>query len=162
MKSKIIYLGIAVFMLVMQDNANAYSLIGRLGLGTSNQFQTTTDMQALTVKVQRSRRTSIGALMAVSANSGTTNYGFGLKVYRIIYDEPQLNFYSAFMFGIVSENDSTGYQADATFGTEFHFQGIESIGFSFEFGISLNKYDSGTTFETVGLNLVQAAVHFYL
>lgn len=141
-------------------DANAYSLIGRLGMGTSNQF--VHDIPAISVKVQRSRNTAFGALMAMEANSDSTDYGFGVKLYRIIYDEPQLNFYASGLLGLISKDDESGFQFDATFGSEFHLQGIESVGFSFEFGISINKYNEATTFETTGLNIVKAAMHFYL
>jgi hypothetical protein len=48
-----------------------------------------------------------------------------------------------------------------TLGTEFSFEGLESIGFSFEFGISINKLDD-VRIQTTGNNFVTAGVHFYL
>ncbi len=62
------------------------------------------------------------------------------------------------------DNDKakSGYQVDGTFGTEFHIEGIESIGFSFEFGVSYNHGPNGRSFETLGNNFLKSAVHFYL
>lgn len=160
MKKSILALIFFTLFVIWSKEANAYSLIGRLGMGTSNQF--IHDLPAISVKVQRSRNTAFGALMAMEANSDSTDYGFGVKLYRIIYDEPQLNFYAGGLLALISANEESGFQFDATFGTEFHLQGIESIGFSFEYGISLNKYNGATTFETAGYNLVKAAIHFYL
>lgn len=159
MKHGLISLLFFILITIFCADAKAYSLIGRLGMGTTNQL--VGDMQAISIKVQRSRNTAFGAVMGLSSGT-TTDYGFGVKLYRIIYDEPQLNFFAAGLLALLSQNDNSGFQADATFGTEFHIQGIESIGFSFEFGASLNKLDDDTTFETVGHSIVKAAIHFYL
>jgi hypothetical protein len=49
-------------------------------------------------------------------------------------------------------------------GTEFHFAGLESLGLSIEFGLSVRKADpdGGTSFETLGDSFIKSAVHFYL
>ena len=107
----------------------------------------------------------MGAMFGLKSGDDT-NYAAGLKLFRIIYDEPQLNFYLAGLGGIYNYQDGSetesGYQFDGTFGTEFHLQGLESVGFSFEFGLSFNKFNGTTNFETVGYDILTAAVHFYL
>src|SRR5690606_32676095 len=109
---------------------------------------------------------ALGGMLGFRSNEDTTLYGAGLKVYRIIFEEPLLNFYMAGTLASLSyeENEKarSGYQFDGTMGTEFHIEGIESIGFSFEFGLSYNKGPNGRTFETLGDNFLKAAVHFYL
>jgi hypothetical protein len=160
MKNILPLLALFTLFVISPKEANAYSLMGRLGMGTSNQF--VHGLPAISIKVQRSRNTAFGALMALKSNTDATDYGFGVKLYRIIYDEPKLNFYAGAMLALLNADDKSGFQFDATFGTEFHMQGIESIGFSFEYGISLNKYGGATTFETAGHNIIKAAVHFYL
>ena len=57
--------------------------------------------------------------------------------------------------------DESGFQFDLTFGSEFHFTGLNSLGFSFEFGISMNKMDTFIV-ETVGHHFITAGIHFYL
>lgn len=96
-------------------------------------------------------------------------YGGGLKLYRLLYDEPQLNFYMAALFAhqnYLDENEKvrSGLQIDGTFGTEFHFAGLESIGFSFEFGITSRNTNAkgGSSLETLGDHFLKSAVHFYL
>lgn len=160
MTRKLVIFGI---LTVLCGQAHALSMIGRLGMGTSNQLRN--DTQTISLKIQRNKSYSLGALFGVKTGD-ETNYGAGLKLYRKIYDEPQLNFYLAGLGGLYTYQNSgeteSGYQFDGTFGTEYHFQGLESIGFSFEFGLSLNKYNGVNNFETVGYNILQAAVHFYL
>jgi len=149
------------------DNSYAMNLMGRLGIGYSNQVITGID--TISMKLQRDRANGLGALIGVDSSDDSSNYALGLKAYRIIYDEPQLNFYSAFsgIFFTYQDPEDTdktenGYQIEGAFGTEFSFQGLESIGFSFEFGLGMNKYNGGTNLSTVGHGVLTSAVHFYL
>ena len=144
----------------------ATSLMGRLGIGMSNHL--VNNMQVLSTKLQRNRSSAIGGIFGLDSSDAGSFYAVGLKYYRYIYEEPQLNFYSALGGNIFTYNDTTadqaaqGYQLDGTFGAEFSFQGLESIGFSFEFGVSFNKYLGQSRIQTLGMNMVTSAVHFYL
>ncbi len=137
-----------------------------MGLGMTNQLAN--DIPALSLKIQQSKTFALGAIVGFKSNQDQTLYGGGIKLYRIIFDEPQLNFYMAGL--LASENylndDSkveSGYQVDGTFGTEFHFAGLESLGFSLEYGLSVRKVDDGgSTFQTLGDQIIKAGVHFYL
>jgi hypothetical protein len=139
---------------------------GRLGLGMTNQLAN--DIPAISLKIQQSKTFAIGGVLGFKSDEDNTLYGAGVKFYRIIFDEPQLNFYFAGLFA--SENYlndqkkvQSGYQVDGSLGSEFHFQGLESLGFSLEFGVSVrNATPQGTTFQTLGDNFLKAAVHFYL
>lgn len=152
--------------LFLISTANAGSLIGRLGLGYSNHLES--EMPTLSLKLQRNRSTALGGNFGLDSSSEGTFYAFGFKFYRYIYEEPQLNFYSALGLNIFTynneEKDKTeqGNQVDGTFGTEFSFQGIESVGFSFEFGMSFSKYQGESHLKTVGNSMIKSAVHFYL
>jgi hypothetical protein len=143
----------------------ATDMRGRLGVGMSNQLNN--DLPAISIKMQQNKAFALGGLLAFKSDDDHTLYGAGLRVYRIIFDEPQLNFYMAGTFAALSyldeqDKEKSGYQIDGTLGSEFHFTGLESLGFSFEFGFSVNDVGNGTTFETLGNNFLKAAVHFYL
>lgn len=145
--------------------ALALNKTGRLGVGLSNQL--VNDLPALSLKIQQNRYFAIGGLLALRSNEDNTLYGAGLRVYRVIFEEALLNFYMAGTLASLSYEDEqnkskSGYQVDGTFGTEFHIEGIESIGFSFEFGVSYNHGPNGRSFETLGNNFLKSAVHFYL
>lgn len=141
-------------------------LRGRVGLGMSNQLAN--EIPALSFKVQQSKSFALGGILGFKANENETLYGAGLKFYRIVFDEPQLNFYFAGLLAAENYLDQedkikSGFQIDGTMGTEFHFTGLESLGFSLEFGLSArNATEEGTTFQTLGDNFLKAAVHFYL
>jgi hypothetical protein len=140
------------------------SHIKRIGIGLSNQF--INDIPAISLKIQRSRNFALGTLFSYDSNDNKGGWGFGIKFYNVIIEEPNLNFYSAFMGGILNQQGSentgsrTGFQIDLTLGSEFHFNKIESLGFSFEFGISLSKIDDFVV-KIVGHNFITSSVHFY-
>ncbi len=143
-------------------------LRGRMGVGATNQLAN--EIPAISLKIQQSKTFALGGVLGFRSDQDYTLYGAGVKFYRIIFDEPQLNFYMAGLIAtqnFIDENKSkvkSGYQVDGTMGSEFHFQGLESIGFSFEFGISARNVDAdrGSSIETLGDQFLKAAVHFYL
>jgi len=141
----------------------AYERTGRLGVGMTNQLKT--DSPQLSFKMQKSRSTAIGGLVGVSTNEQNGGYGAGIKVYRNIFDEPQMNFYFAGTAALLSQKENgtnySGFQIDMGFGSEFHFTGLNSLGFSFEFGFSGYKKKE-FTFETMGNSFIVSGIHFYL
>lgn len=155
-----------LFLVVFE--VNAADLRGRMGVGASNQLAN--DIPAISLKIQQTKTFAFGGLVGFKSDQDQTLYGAGVKFYRIIFDEPQLNFYMSGLFAALNYLDEVedkvkgGYQIDGTMGSEFHFSGLESIGFSFEFGLSVRNADAdgGTSFETLGDQFVKAAVHFYL
>ena len=142
-------------------------LRGRMGIGMTNQLAN--DIPAISLKIQQSKTFALGGLLGFKSDQDQTLYGAGIKLYRIIFDEPQLNFYMAGLFATETFLDKqnkvdSGFQIDGTMGTEFHFAGLESLGLSIEFGLSVRKADpdGGTSFETLGDSFIKSAVHFYL
>jgi hypothetical protein len=137
--------------------------IGRLGAGMSSQLQIS--QPSLSFKLQKSKSFAIGAIFGVNSEEQSGGLGGGIKLYRNIFDEPQLNFYASGLVGFISKKTASisqsGFQIDLTLGSEFSFRGLGSLGFSFEFGLSLNKTDNFVV-ETVGNNFIIAGAHFYL
>jgi hypothetical protein len=138
-----------------------------MGIGATNQLAN--DIPAISLKIQQSKTFAIGGLVGFKTDEDETLYGAGIKFYRIIFDEPQLNFYLAGLFATENyldeeEKVKSGYQIDGTLGAEFHLTGLESIGFSFEFGVSARNANAedGATFQTLGDQFLKAGIHFYL
>lgn len=155
---------IAVFSLsILCNTAAAYEKLNRLGLGMSNQLKN--DFPALSFKIQKNRSFAFGGLFGVSTDPNNGGYGAGLKVFRNIFEEPQLNFYFAGMGALLSNKTNgssySGFQFDLSLGSEFHFSGLQSLGFSFEFGASAFK-KKDFVFQTLGNNFIVSAIHFYL
>ncbi len=155
---------LALIVSTLSLSSYAMNKTGRLGVGLSNQL--ITDLPALSLKIQQNRYFALGGLLGFRSDEDATTYGAGLKLYRVIFEEERLNFFMSGTFATLAyeENEKarSGYQLDGTLGTEFHLEGIESIGFSFEFGVSYNRGPNGRAFETLGNNFLKAAVHFYL
>jgi hypothetical protein len=151
------------FLLLFNLKAQAMERINRLGIGTSNQLSN--DLKAISFKIQKSRSLALGGVVGVNTDDYSGGHGFGLKLYRNIFDEPQLNFYSSALFGLISEKrigaDESGFQIDLTLGSEFSFQGLQSLGFSFEFGFSMNNMDD-FKIQSAGYNFITAGIHFYI
>ena len=135
---------------------------GRFGLGITNQPETNLDN--VSFKVHTSRRSAYGGVLAVS-NADTGGYLVGLKLYRKLIQEENLNFFGALFGAYLNEgtdaNKKSGFQGDFTFGVEYFFQGLDHLGFSFETGLSVNTFDD-FVFKTKALNTIQGAIHFYL
>jgi hypothetical protein len=153
----------SLFLLIFSMPSWGLERINRLGIGTSNQLMN--DMRAISFKIQKSRSLSIGGLVGVNTDENSGGHGFGLKVYRMIFDEPQLNFYSSAMFGLINKKrlgaDESGFQIDLTLGSEFSFQGLQSLGFSFEFGFSMDNVND-FKIQSAGYNFITAGLHFYI
>lgn len=157
---KLLIITLIFFPLLLSAAPN----MGHLGLGYSNQL--VNDIPAFSLKYQSSPTTSFGGLFNFSTAENSGGWGVGAKFYRNIFSEPNLLFYGAFLLGFASRDlpsgiDASGLQGDLTIGSEFFIPGIQSIGLSFEAGISFNTLDN-FMIETSGSNFVTAEIHFYL
>jgi hypothetical protein len=161
---KLVLLAVCLmFFVPFTPSAHALEKTNRLGVGMTNQLKT--DFPSLSFKIQKSKSFAFGGMAGISTSDTNGGYGAGIKLYRNIFDEPQLNFYLSGMLGLLSSKIAgksySGFQADLSLGSEFHLSGLNSIGFSFEFGVSANK-KKDFVFETLGNSFVVAGVHFYL
>ena len=152
-----------LFIMIIPLESYAFDKMNRLGVGMSNQLHN--DFPALSFKIQKNRSFAFSGLAGLSTDLNNGGFGVGMKVFRNIFDEPQLNFYMAGMGALLSNKvNSTsysGFQFDLSLGSEFHFTGLNSIGFSFEFGASAYK-KKDFVIQTLGNNFIVSAIHFYL
>lgn len=153
-----------LFAILISLNTHAVDRRGRLGVGMTQQLMN--NMPAISFKLQRSRGFAFGGMLGLSTADTGGGHGAGLKIYRNLFDEPLLTFYSSLMAALTKQkispgNEKSGFQIDLTLGSEFSFNGLQSLGLSFETGISANKIDD-FVLETVGYHFIVAAIHFYL
>jgi len=145
------------------SSAYAMERIGKLGIGFANQMAN--GIPSVSFKIQRSRSFSFGGQIGYSNKENGGGTAAAVKIYRNFFDEPHLTFFGSILGGMVSQKSGgtseSGFQFDTTLGSEFSFPGIESVGFSFEFGASFNKINDFVV-ETVGNSFIVSAVHFYL
>jgi len=154
-----------VYLLTLFSSTSLFAMdrMQRMGIGISNQL--VNDIPAISFKLQQSHSFAIGGLLAYDSDDKEGGYGAGLRVYRTFFEEPYINFYGAFTGALINQktsiNDETGFQFDINLGSEFSFNGLESLGLSFEFGLSVNKLDEFVV-QTSGSRFFVTAIHFYL
>lgn len=158
------YILIAILLTIFSLNDSfATDRRGRLGAGFSTQLKN--NLPGISFKLQKSKSFAFGGMFGINSDEQSGGMGGAIKLYRNIFDEPQLNFYASGLIGFLSQKTSgvskSGFQVDLTLGSEFSFRGLSSLGFSLEFGLSLNKINNFVV-ETVGNNFVIAGAHFYL
>lgn len=153
-----------VFLTILSSpSVMAFDRISRLGIGYSGQLKN--GVPAISFKLQKSKSFAFGGVLGLSNKDNGGGTGGAIKIYRNIFDEPHLTFYGSVLGGIITKKTNghtdSGFQADLTLGSEFSFPGLESLGFSIEFGASFYKLNNFVS-ETVGNNFLVSAVHFYL
>lgn len=156
-------LTLACLWCLSTSSVHAMERIGRLGVGFANQMANS--LPSISFKLQKSKAFAFGGQLGYSNDDNGGGTAAAVKIYRNFFDEPHLVFFGSVLGGLVSQKTNgqseSGFQADLTLGSEFSFPGLESVGFSFEFGVSFNKINDFVV-ETVGNNFIVSAVHFYL
>lgn len=137
----------------------------RLGVGLSHHL--VNDLPLISVKYHQDQENAYAGAIGVDSTEDNSSYALSFKYFRNIFKEENINFYNSIGLALLSYDNNdleteTGYQLDWTFGTEFNFNGLRSLGFSFEFGISAIDYQSKTSIRTNANSLIKSAVHFYL
>ncbi len=150
-------------LLLITANANAVDLTNRLGVGYKNQFST--NLPSLAAQYYPSNSLGFSAALGIDTESENSKFGLMLKAYKVIFTERQMNFYMGAGAGILSleqagESES-GFEINAFVGGEFFFTGLESLGFTFETGVSILSIDSGTRFKSFGDSPIRAGIIFY-
>ena len=165
---RIIKLLITVTMLsatlFYSSKTHAVERIGRLGIGFNT--QPINDVTAMSFKVQKSKSFAFGGYFGIDTKETGGGWAAGIKLYRNIFSEPLLTFYGSAALGLLNQklgpsNNKSGFQIDGTFGVEFSFESLQSIGIGTEFGVSTNKIDDFNV-STVGSQFLVALFHFYL
>lgn len=150
---------------LVTTTANAKDLATRLGIGYSNQFGLTEDLPSLAVRYYPNGEYGIGAALGVDTEEDNSRFGFLVKIYKLVFKEDNLNFYTGAGGGLVSreqtnQNDS-GFDLSGFVGAEFFLPGLENLGFSFEAGVGVTSIDNEVRFRTIGDHPLRAGIIFY-
>lgn len=143
----------------------AKDLTSRLGVGYSNNFGVVSDMPSLAARYFPNEDYALSGALGVDTEEDSSRFGLMGKIMRLIFREPNMNFFVAGGAAIVSreQNNSTdsGFEASATFGGEFFFAGLDSLSFTFEAGLGVTSISSDVRFRTVGDHPLRAGILFY-
>lgn len=144
--------------------ARAKDLHGRLGIGYNGQFSNNqTIFQGVPgISFKYSLTRDFAASLVAGMRSGApTNSVVGLKVYKNIFLETNLNFYFFAGAGLLQASGESGSEFLGGPGVEFFIPGIESLGFSVETGASLSNITGDFHLKTIGVSFLDAGIHFY-
>ncbi len=146
--------------------AHARDLQGRLGLGYNSQFANAGSGFAPFATPGISLKYAVTRDIALNLIGGLTtstrlNAIVGGKVYKTLFFETNLNFYTMIGFGLVSGGGNGGIDAFGGFGAEFFIPGIESLGIQFETGAGIDNLSGSFVFKTIGVSILNAGIHFY-
>jgi hypothetical protein len=166
-------LSLVLLALLISLQSQAKDMTSRLGIGYSDSFSVR-PMPSLAVKYYPSTDLSVSAALGIDTNStgtalGTSNFGFGAKVYKTVFTEDNMNFYMGGGAALISTSPtsggtgstSSGFELNGFFGVEFFLPGIESIGINFQAGIGVTSLSSGVRFRTIGESPLNAGMYFY-
>jgi hypothetical protein len=147
---------------LLAQSAGAKDLSGRLGVGFTNEFANSTwarPVPALSLKYGVTK--DFHALFAVGFNTSSPSAAtVGTKLFKNIFYEPNLNFYSA-LGAAYLKNGNSGFELLGLLGCEFFIPGIDSLGWLFEAGVSGSNITGSFALKTVGFTFINAGMHFY-
>jgi hypothetical protein len=142
----------------------AKDMHGKLGLGYNAEFENaeqTGGVPGVSLKYGVTRDIAAELIVGVATTS-PSNSVVGIKFFKNLFYETNLNFYFMLGGGILSANGRSGAEFLGGFGTEFFIPGIESLGFSVETGGLFENISSGSfVLKTLGVSFLTAGIHFY-
>jgi hypothetical protein len=145
---------------IFSATSHARDMQGRFGLGYNSQFATGAGVPGVSAKYALTR--DIAFELAAGLNTASPVASFtGLKFFKNIFYETNLNFYFVLGGAMVSANNVTGAQFLGGFGAEFFIPGIESLGFAVETGGSLDNLGGSFALKSMGVSFLNAGIHFY-
>lgn len=151
-------------LLLLSPVASARDLHGRVGLGYNAQFANSTatnGVPAIALKYAATRDIALEGIVGI-ATTTPGNSVFGVKFFKNLFMETNLNFYFALGGGVLSANNRSGAEFIGAFGAEFFIPGIESLGWSMETGGSFgNLADGSFALRTLGFSFLNAGMRFY-
>ncbi|MCB0411290.1 MAG: organic solvent tolerance protein [Bdellovibrionales bacterium] len=141
-------------------------LTHRLGVGYADQFGVSGGLPSVALRYYSARDLGFAAHLGVDTDEDNSRFGFMAKVFRIIFEEDNMNFYMGAGAGLVSSkpnggSTSSGFDLSGFFGAEFFFSGLDSLGFSFEAGVGVTSLSNDVRFRTLGDSPMRAGMIFY-
>jgi hypothetical protein len=154
-----------LLLLLLPSGAQARDLRGRLGIGFNNNFSSLTSI-SVKYGIPTNKETLNLQVQAVVGfaflKDQDDRFFAGGRVLVPILAEDNLNLYTAIGAGYVRFHDSKqGLRASAVVGVEFFLFGLENLGLSAEFGLSLDVGNQILDVQTTAGTAAAVGVHYY-
>lgn len=147
-------------LILLAPIVQAKDLTNRLGIGYKDQF-----LPAIAAQYYPNADTSLSGALGVDTQKDASSFAATIRVNRIVFKEPNMNFYMGGGGGIVSQEvaskNESGFVVDAVAGGEFFLPGLDSLGLSFETGVGVVSLKSGVRFRTLADSPLRAGMIFY-
>ncbi len=140
----------------------ARDLHGRLGVGYNAQLSssTLTSIPGVALKYGMTHDIATEFILAVGTST-PSSFGVGVKFFKNIFFETNLNFYIMAGLGYSSAVGSSGIDLLMGPGVEFFIPGLESLGISFEAGVAASSVTGSFIVKTMGASFLHAGMRFY-
>ncbi len=147
--------------------SEAKDLSSRLGIGFKN--QSSANLPSLAIQYWPGAELGLSVSLGLDTETSNSKFSAMAKIYRVVFQEDNLNFYLGAGAGVLSlENtvgatttNQSGFELMGYAGVEFFLPGLDSIGWSFEAGTAITSISSGTRFRTFGDSPLRAGAIFY-
>ncbi|MBY0472651.1 hypothetical protein K2X30_15910 [bacterium] len=156
-------LGAAALWGALPSICEAKDLQGRFGLGYNNEFSSSSaenGVPAISFKYHFTKDIGMEGVIGASTAS-PSNSVFGVKFFKNLFYETNLNFYFMLGGGLLNASNRSGAEFLVGFGAEFFIPGLESLGFSVETGGSFGNLSGRFVLQTLGASFLNAGMHFY-
>ena len=166
------FLLMTIFLLSFEVQAK--DLSHRLGLGYINGIFD--DLGGVAARYYPDSYWGVAGILGMDTKDDDSKFAFVGKVYRIVFTEDHMNFYTGLGAGLLTQGDKkksstatdaenldggSGFHLSAFIGGEFFLTGLENLGFSFEMGIGVSTVSDEVRFFTIGDSPLKAGIIFY-
>lgn len=150
-------------LMAFSSSAVSKELTNRLGVGYQNQFSI--DVPGIAARYYPNPDLGVAGALGIDTQNNASKFGLMVKAFRVIFKEPNLNFYLGAGGALISEETAgvsdSGFELNGFVGVEFFLPGLESLSFITEAGIGIASINDGVRFRTFGDHPFQAGVIFY-
>jgi hypothetical protein len=154
-------LAVAIFGSI---NAIAKDMNHRLGVGPKSPFSIPA-LPAMAIHYSPNAEYTFTGALGINTEKDESKFGLQAGVRRIMFEEKNMNFFIGGALGLISQefggSNHSGFELLATAGGEFFFQGLENLGFNFDFGIGVSSLKKSNRFFTVAQSPVSGGIIFY-
>ena len=123
------------------------------------------DLPSMAVRYYPNEGLGLAAGIGIDTEKDASKFGFFGKLFKLIFSEENMHFYMGSGASILSQEvsgkNNSGFGLSGFAGGEFFFSGLDSLGFSFEMGVSVTSISSEVRFRTVGDHPIKAGITFY-
>lgn len=140
----------------------AKELQNRMGVGFRNAYGI--DVPSIAATYYPNSQFAVLGAVGIDTQKDQAKSAFSGGLRRILFREPQMNFFTGGYLSMLSNETTTGtdsgFEISAVVGGEFFFTGLDSLGFNFETGAGVTNLGR-TRFRTLGDHMFRAGMFFY-